>query len=205
MRLAWERRIMGVLLAALPVALYGLVIRPYSLRAAELRHRIRAAHEESPEVRSFIPVGTEERAFLEAPGAPWRTRIPLLADEGERLAQVDHVVGAVTAALKAKGVKVTGMRADWNPVTARFTIPAGMEGGGGRRSRGSGGPDHKLAAWVLEVEIGGGTEDLFKALSVLPAINPLLEPVGLRWEAAGEGPEARRRQVLLLRNLYLEP
>ena len=67
-------------------------------------------------------------------------------------------------------------------------------------------PGYKVEGWVLEVEIGGPTGQLFKALSLVPGALPLLEPVGLRWGLpAKAGPEAGPHQYLLLRSTYLRP
>jgi len=202
MTISRERVIMGLLLAALPVLLYGGLLRPSLLRQAELRRRIHAAHDEAPGVQSFTPVREEERSFLEAPRAPWRTRLALVAGDAERLDHMNRVVTGLGAALKARGVRATVLRAAWEPVTAEFTLPAELKGEIPPGLPVEDGPEHALAGWVLEVEIAGPTGELFKALSAAPDVHALLEPVGLRWQASAKD---GGRQCLLLRNLYLKP
>jgi hypothetical protein len=57
-------------------------------------------------------------------------------------------------------------------------------------------------AWVLEAQIADGPLKLFKALEALPKCGPMLEPVGIRWQAGEKGDA---RQFLILRNLILVP
>ena len=198
---------MGLLLAGLPAVILWLVILPSTRRMALLRGRIAAAHERGREARPFTPVSREERAFLLDPGAPWRSRLPWIADDGARLAQVDRVVTEVNAALAAKGVKATAMKVLLDPVNGGFSLPAGLTHSPGPPRASSDAPEFQVGGWVLEVEIGGPTGELFKALAALATVNPLLEPVGLRWEVAAgpDGGVAEQHQVLRLRNLYLKP
>ena len=49
--------------------------------------------------------------------------------------------------------------------------------------------------------MGGKPDQLFQGLAALGRVEPLLEPVGLRWQSTPE----RTRQSLLLRNLILAP
>ena len=52
---------------------------------------------------------------------------------------------------------------------------------------------------MLEARVGGQPGKLFQGLEALGRLEPLLEPVGLRWESVPE----HTRQSLLLRNLVL--
>jgi hypothetical protein len=207
MTLAKERLILGALIPALPIALYFLVLQPSVQRSKALNQRIAQAHSESP-FQTYTPVNREEQSFLEASPAPWRSRLPVIAGDGARLAHVHRVVSDLNAAFKAGGVKVIGIQATWDPIEAKFTLPAHLtQEAAPDRSVGDA-PEFKVAGWVLLVEIGGATGDLFKAMALLPKVNSLLEPVGLRW---GEAPGAdvqkssEPSQYLILRNVYLQP
>jgi hypothetical protein len=59
----------------------------------------------------------------------------------------------------------------------------------------------QVQGWVLEAAVGGPADQLFQGMATLSRIDPLLEPVGLRWESI----PAHTRQFLLLRNLILAP
>lgn len=203
MRTSRERLLMGLVFGGLPLVLYGLVLRPSTLRLRALHDRLRAADEAHRDVPTFIPVGREERAFLEAPDASWRTRIPVVADDGARLALANRVVSDLSSALKRRGVPIAGVRATWAPIQADFTLPAHLAKGPAPWRPGGDVPEHLLDGWALEVELPGATGQLFKALPALAEVNPLLEPVGLRWELAGKA--GRHRQYLILRAFYLKP
>lgn len=200
---------MALLLAGIPAVIVWAVILPSVRRSAGLRRRIDAAHQVARDVRPFIPVGGEERAFLEGPGAPWRSRLPWVPDDAARLAHVDRVVNEVGAAFGAKGVRIAGMKVVMDPVRADFSLPprAGREAFPLQAVMDS--PENRVDGWVLDVEIAGSTGDLFKALSAVTAVNALLEPVGLTWEAApakdGDPAGAGHSQHLLLRTLHLKP
>jgi hypothetical protein len=207
MSLFRERLLMALLLAALPVGLYGLLLRP-SLRRLEALHRRIQRAQDGPAVQAFTPVSREERAFLEDPAAPWRSRLPQVAGDGARLAQVNRVVNEVDMALRARGVAVTAMRAALDPISADFTLPDRLAQSPAPAPAATDAPEYQVEGWVLEVEVAGTTGALFQALSAVSAVNPLLEPVGLRWEASAPAEGATRagpRQYLLLRNLYLKP
>lgn len=200
MKTSRERLLIGFVFAGLPLVLYAFVIRPSTLRLKTLHQRIREANEACRDVPTFTPVGKEERAFLEDPEARWRTRIPLVADDGARLAHANRVVSDLSAALKRRSVAVASMRAVWEPILANFTLPAHLAKEGGRGEFAWDVPELHLEGWALEVELPGSTGQLFKALGPLAEVSPLLEPVGLRWEVA-EG--AKHRQFLIVRNFYL--
>jgi hypothetical protein len=207
-----ERLLLGALLGIVPALVALLVLVPGSRRLAALHRRIDAAHGQAPEVARFLPVGPEERAFLENPAAPWRTRLPLVADDAARLAHVDRVTTEWLAALAPLGLRPTGMRLLLDPVQAQFTLPDAPLQPARPPQPATDRPDLKVAEWVLEVEIPGPTRNLFRALAAVPRVNALLEPGGLRWEVPDEtAPGAGRRrsqghrQVLVLRSFYLRP
>lgn len=203
MSVARERLFMGLVFAGLPAVLYLLVLRPSAVRIQRLHARIQAADEAFQHVPTFTPVGEEERAFLEEPDAPWRTRIPVVVDDGDRLALANRVVSELSAALKRRGVAIAGLRATWEPIKADFTLPAPLTRGPAPGRSGEDVPEDLLDGWALEVELPGATGQLFKALPALAEVNALLEPVGLRWELAGSA--GRHRQFLILRDFYLKP
>lgn len=209
-----ERVAMGLVLAGLPVLIAALIVLPSLRRTDALKRRIQAAHELGREARPFVPVGREERAFLEDPGASWRSRLPVVRGDGARLAQVDRVVSEVSEAFRARGVRIAGMKALLAPVDGAFSLPAGPLRPAFPRRAATDLPEHRVGGWVLEVEVPGATGELFRALAAVGAVNALLEPAGLRWEVdpgrdkgRGRKPAARpgHHQYLLLRNYYLEP
>jgi hypothetical protein len=207
MTLAKERLVLGALITALPIALFFGVVQPSVRRIRALDQRITQAHSESP-FQTYTPVNREERSLLEAPAAPWRSRIPVIGGDSARLAHVHRVVSDLNAAFKAGGVKVVGIQATWDPIDAKFTLPAQLTREAVPAQSAQDAPGFKVAGWVLVVEIGGATGDLFKALALVPRVNSLLEPVGLRWGRA-PGKDAREAapssQYLILRNVYLQP
>lgn len=214
MRPVGERALLGLVLAAIPVLVGLLVVRPATRRLAALHRRIEAAHADTPGVTPFVPVSREERALLEDPGAPWRTRLPLVADDAARLAQVDRVINEVRAALAARKVRAAGMRLLLDPVHADFSFPDAPTRAARPPRPAADAPDLRVAGWALEVTVTGPTRDLFQALAAVPGVNALLEPGGLRWEVGPEpapGPRRSRRpapdhrQALVLRNFYLKP
>lgn len=207
MTLAKERLVLGALIPALPIALYFLIIQPSVQRAKALNQRIAKAHSASP-FQPYTPVNREEQSFLEASPVSWRSRIPVIAGDAARLAHVHRVVSDLNAAFKAGGVKVVGIQATWDPIEAKFTLPAQLTREAAPARSVGDAPEFKVAGWVLVVEIGGATGDLFKAMALLPKVNSLLEPVGLRWgEAPGADAQkpAAPSQYLILRNVYLQP
>lgn len=198
-----ERLVMGLVFAGLPLILYLLVLRPSAVRIKALHARIRAAHEAHQDVPTFTPVGREERAFLEAPDAPWRTRIPVVADDGDRLALANRVVSELSEALKHRGVAIAGLRATWEPIQADFTLPGHLAREPLPGPSEGDAPEDQVDGWALEVELPGPTGQLFKSLPALGEVNALLEPVGLRWELLGKA--GKHRQYLILRDVYLKP
>ena len=194
-----ERWFMALLFTGLPLVA-GLVLMPSLRRVEALRQRLRVCQEALQQGQPCAALSAEERILLEPPQAKWRTRIPRLDDDGARLAHLDRVVAELNAALAAKKLSVLGMRASWAPLVGSFTLPARGLDPAPPEPAALDSPESQLSGWVLEVELGGGTAALFQALAVLPGLDPLLEPVGLRWAS----PAGEHHQYLQLRNLYLK-
>jgi len=201
--IARERLLMALWFAGLPMLLYALVVRPSLGRIEAFRARIHTADLGAREFASFTPVTREERAFLEAPGAPWRSRIEWAGDDAARLSHVNRLVGAVDAALAARGLRIAAMRVAWDPVLADFTLPDHLVPEPLPQPDRPDQPENRVGGLVLEVEIAGSTEQLFQALAAVPEVNPLLEPVGLHWEPTTDPARTGFRQYLLLRNYFL--
>lgn len=195
------RSLLILMILASPLLFWLLIWRPAQNRMAAHGARIREARAKIQELPHYAPLSGQETAFLEAPTAAWKARLPLIRGDRDRLAHYHRVVTGVDQAFRRRGLKVYGMRSSWNAIHASFTLDRDL------------GPDHlaqlppglsqegNLAAWVLEVQLEGPTADLFTGLGQLGALTPLLEPVGFRWEATAE----RRAQALWLRNLVLVP
>jgi hypothetical protein len=201
--IARERLLMALWFAGLPLLLYALMVRPSLGRIGALQRRIHNANLGAREFTTFTPVTREERAFLEAPGAPWRSRIEWAGDDAARLSHVNRLVGAVDAALAARGLRIAAMRVAWDPVLADFTLPDHLVPEPLPEPDRPDQPENRVGGLVLEVEIAGSTEQLFKALAAVPEVNPLLEPVGLHWEPSPDPARPGYRQYLLLRNYFL--
>ena len=195
------RALLVLLLAGSPLLFWLLIWRPAQLRMNANQVRIAEARARIQELPRYTPLSGEEAAFLEAPTAPWKGRIPLIRGDQDRLSHYHWVVTEVDRAFRRRGLKVHGMRSSWNAIHASFTLDKEL---GADRLTGTptGSPQEGLlAAWVLEVQLDGPTDSLFAGLEQLSALPPLLEPVGFRWEATPE----RRAQALWLRNLVLLP
>jgi hypothetical protein len=195
------RSLLILMIVAAPVLFWVVIWHPAQVRMATNETRIREAQARIQELPHYAPLSERETAFLEAPNAPWKVRLPMIRGDRDRLAHYHRVVTEVDQAFRRRGLKVHGMRSSWNAIHASFTLDRDL------------GPDRlgqlptglsqegNLATWVLEVQLDGPTTDLFTGLSQLGALPPLLEPVGFRWEATAE----RRAQALWLRNLVLVP
>ncbi len=198
-----RRLFLFALLALLPALGYGLLIRPSRRRIAALHRRIQTAHAAILKTEGYAPLSAAERSLLEDPAQPWRARIPAVDGDGGRLALVDRMAAELGAALRRSGVPVGSLRAVLDPVQVDATLPD-VPPPPPRPGGASKGPEAPLGAWVLEVEVPGGTARLFQALAALPRTGPVLEPVGLRWDRApgATGAPASLHQYLLLRSYY---
>lgn len=195
------RILLALILVLAPGLFWLLVWRPADGRMAVNRSRIAEAQARIQELPRYTPLNPEESAFLEDPAAAWKQRLPLIRGDRDRLAHYHLVITRVSQAFRRSGLRLHGMRSSWDPIRASFTLDRdlGTEGLGLLPAGST--QDGALAAWVLEIQIDGPTEGLFTGLDQLKHMPPLLEPVGLRWEATPE----RRAQSLWLRNLVLVP
>lgn len=170
-------------------------------RMERLKARQQEMERQLAQLPSVQPLTREERALLEDPQARWRRRIPTVAGDAARLAQYARVVTELEAAWKGAGISTSSLRSAWDPVKASHTLPPHQAlqpppltepqlGGAGR-------PE----AWVLEAGIQGDLARLRQAYILLPGIDPILEPVGLRWESSPDG----LKQAVILRNIVLVP
>lgn len=196
-----ERLLMAAVLIGLPTLVLGVGILPAVRESRALRAQIQAANEEFKTLPQFTPLTQAEREALGAPDAPWRSRMPLVVGDRARLAHYHRVVGDLQGVLKSGGISPRGIRSSWDPIRASFSVPSGMDADRVAFSGSQDAPEMKVNGWVLEMEIPGGTDQLFKALGLVHRAGPLLEPAGLRWEATPD----YREQRLLLRNLVLVP
>lgn len=195
------RALLALILVLSPVLFWLLLWRPADGRMALNRSRIAEARARMLELPRYTALSAEESAFLEDPAAAWRQRIPLMRGDRDRLAHYHLVITKVSQAFRLGGLRLNGMRSSWDPIHASFTLDRDLGLAGLGLPPATSAQDGALAAWALEVQIDGPTEGLFTGLDQLKHLPPLLEPVGLRWEATPE----RRAQSLWLRNLVLVP
>ncbi|MBI3130567.1 MAG: hypothetical protein HYZ13_04350 [Acidobacteria bacterium] len=193
-----ERVAFAVIFLVLPICFFAFVVRPTRVTLEALDARIEAADAQIRDLPNFQPLSVEERKVLLDPTAPWRQRLPIVSGDREKLAHYDRVVSLLQRTWGRHGVNIVGVRSSWDPIQASFTLPGALPPPLG--AAGVSGPG-ELKAWVLEARISGGADRLFIGLEHLPAVQPMLEPVGLRWESTPE----HRQQSLWLRNLVLEP
>lgn len=196
-----ERLLMATALVVVPGLVVALGVLPMQRRTSALRQRIEALNREDAQLPRFAPPTRDERALLEAQQARVQARIPTVAGDAERLLHYHRVVSGLQGHLQRDGLASPGMRSSWDPIRASFTLPGALEPAASRAETLEPVRSNLLQGWVLEVQIPGGTGNLFRALARATEPEPLLEPVGLRWEATPE----EHRQHLLFRNLVLAP
>lgn len=185
----------------LPAVFVVLVFLPVKKRMEADRLRLEAAVQRYQELPNIQPLTSRERALLEDPKAAWRARIAVVVSDAQRLAHYHRVITDVQREFKGRGVELLGVRSTWNPILGSFTLPASLGSATGFEGKEPSSGGGKLQAWVLETRVGGTPTELFKALESLPRIQPLLEPVALRWESDPD----RQKQVIVLRNLVIVP
>jgi len=196
-----ERWMLGAMFGLMPLLFTFAVLLPSRRRMDAKRARMAEIGQRMTELPMVQPLSPRERALLDDPGAAWRTRIPVIRDDADRFAHYHEVVSGLQAEWKRRQVPLLGIRAHWDVLKGSFTLPADLgqpELGLPRLETAAHGQVH---GWVLDASIGGKPDQLFQAMAALGQVNPLLEPVGLRWESLPE----RTRQSLLLRNLILAP
>ena len=196
-----ERALMAAVLIGLPILFLVVGILPILRRSLGLRQQIQALNEENKAIPHFSPLSKAEREALADPQAAWRSRLPVVAGDRARLNHYHRGVGDLQATLKAAGIPSRGMRSSWDPIKASFSVPSEMGADPHELPTSQDSPELRVNGWVLEAEIPGATAQLFKAMAAIHRVGPILEPVGLRWEASPDF----RQQKLLLRNLVLTP
>ncbi len=194
-----EWALLFLVFGVLPALFVGFLLLPSLKRDAAYIERQRAANQRLQELPVVQPLNAEERRVLEDPAAPWRRRIPLIAQDAARLGHYHQVITELQQTCRQSGIQLGGVRSTWDPIRGSFTLPPVL--GPGPSLPLEGGNQGRLLGWVLEARVEGPTPQLFRALEGLSRIDPLLEPVGLRWEGDDKG----LRQYLLLRNLVLAP
>lgn len=196
-----ERMALALVFVVLPLAFILGLLMPAQRRMAALEAEQDRIGREMAELPRYSPLSLEERKLLSDPSSPWRHRIPLVANDRDRVAHYYQVVTLLQQALRRAGAPPLGIRSEWDPIHGSFTLPAGLEALPQAPPLGQTTAQGKLEGWVLEVRLGGGVDQLFKAIGAAREPLPLLEPVGLRWESTPEG----RYQAVVLRNLVLDP
>ena len=194
-----EWAILFAVFGVLPALFVGLLLMPSLKRDAEYLERQRVANTRIQELPVVQPLNAEERKVLEEPSAPWKRRIPFIASDGARLGHYHRVITGLQQTFRQSGVSLGGVRSTWDPIRGSFTLPSVLARG--PELPVEGGSQGRFQAWVLEARVDGPTPQLFRALEGISRIDPLLEPVGLRWEVDEKG----LRQYLLLRNPVLAP
>lgn len=195
-----DRYVLIPLFLLVPAALVWGVVLPSQRRMSAARARIQAADAQLETISHVTPLTAEERRVLEDPAAGWRRRMPLLAGDADRLDHYAAVVTALQSHCAAAGARVSGLRSSWDPIQADFTSPGTLSPIPGK-AQAPQPAEATVGAWALEVQFGGQPSALGAALDALPRMEPLMVPVGLRWEAR----EGQPFQALVLRNLYLSP
>lgn len=195
------RALLALALVLAPALFWLLVWRPAQGRMAASRARIAEAQARLNELPRYAPLSADETRLLEDPAATWKQRIPLIRGDRDRLAHYHRVVTGISHAFRRKGLRLHGLRSSWDPIHASFTLDRDLGPDGLGQAPIAAPQEGVLAAWSLELQIDGPTAGLFEGLDQLRDLPPLLEPVGLRWEATSE----RRAQSLWLRNLVLVP
>jgi hypothetical protein len=196
-----ERMLLALIFVVLPLAFILGLLLPAQRRMAALEAEQDRIGREMAELPRYSPLSQDERQLLSDPSSPWRHRIPLVSNDRERVAHYYQVITLLQQALQRTGAPPLGIRSDWEPIHASFTLPTGLGTLAQAPPLGETTAQGRLEGWVLEARFGGGVDQLFKALEAAQEPLPLLEPVGLRWEAAPEG----RLQAVLFRNLVLVP
>lgn len=199
MRHLKERALLAAVVLGVPVLFGFVVARPILKRIDAFKTRFKEASAELATLPQFQPVSAEEREVLEDAKAPWRRRMPVVQGEQSRLAHYHRVVSELQGAWKAAKVPPLNLRSSWDPIRASFTLPAVALAQEGADPALRDAPELRVQGWVLEAKFPAPTDVLFRALAVVPRMEPLLEPVGLRWEAYPD----HRQQSLLLRNLVV--
>lgn len=192
---------LAAIFGLVPLAFILLVFLPARKHMAADEARLEAAIKRNQELPNIQPLTAQERALLEDPAASWRTRIPAVANDAQRLAHYHRVITELQRGLKARNILLLGVRSTWTPIQGSYTLPPSLGVLGTPMSVAAKPGPGQLQAWAMEAQVNGTPTELFQALEVLPSLGPLLEPVALRWEA--EAPQ--HKQMIILRNLVTTP
>lgn len=200
MRHPKERLGMVLGVAILPLVLLFGFLLPARRHNQALRETLDALNQEATPAPRFMPLTQAESPLLADPQAGWRRRIPGVQGDRARLDHYTRVVSSLQDALQKAGVPSPSMRSSWDPIHASFTLAGGLiDSPAPSAGPGADRPDLQVKGWILEVQVPGETGNLFRALQASARVEPLLEPVGFRWELGA----AERRQHLIFRNLVL--
>jgi len=196
-----ERLLLAGLFGLLPILFTVAVVLPSRHRMEARKARMAAIAQRLRELPVIQPLSPRERQLLADPQGSWRGRIPLLKGDAERFAHYHRVVSGLQGEWKRAGVPLLGVRSSWSALDGSYSLPGDLGnpdlglGAAGTAAAG------QVQGWVLDARVGGKPDRLFLALAALGRVEPLLEPVGLRWASRPE----QTRQSLLLRNLILAP
>ncbi len=193
-----ERGILAGLLLMGPLVYYLTYMGPALGRIADLRAQRQGLEGEVAGPLVYAGLSAEERQFLGDGVAPWRRRMPTIDGDPGKLNHYHQVVNDLQRTWHEAGVQVLGIRSSWDMLRGSYSMPGPFPRVEPTLSPA---PSGKVRGWVLEARVDAPTERLFQALWALERTQPLLEPVGLRWEF---DPHRGRFQYLTLRNLVLE-
>jgi hypothetical protein len=193
--------LLAALFVVLPILFVVLVLLPSRRRMEARKARMDAITQRLKLLPPIQPLTAREREVLGDAQASWRARLPYLKGDADRLAHYHGVVSSLQNAWKRDHVALLNLRASWDGLTGSYSVPGELGNPGlGLPPEGTA-ASGRLQGWVLDARVGGAPDQLFQAMETLPHLEPLLEPVGLRWESFPD----RTRQSLLLRNLILAP
>jgi hypothetical protein len=196
-----DRLLLAALFGLVPLAFVFLVLLPVRRRMAAERARMDAIQQRLQALPAIQPLSLPERALLEDAQARWRFRVPLLKGDADRFAHYHFVISGLETQWRREGVELQGVRSSWDPIKGSYSLPEVLGNPDLGLPRDGTAAEGKVQGWVLEARVGGSPDRLIQGLAALDRVEPLLEPVGLRWESSPE----RTRQCLLLRNLILAP
>jgi hypothetical protein len=192
--------LLAAIFGGMPLAFYLALAVPALRRIEASKVRRNAAETQTDAILPVQPLSAEEKGLLYDPSASWRQRIPWAIGDAGRLWQYHRVVTDLQATWKGAGVSAAVIRASLDPVNGSFTLPTAFTGRAAFPVGQEPGTGH-LQAWVLEATLDGPPSQLFRGLDSLTRCEPILEPIGLKWEVGVDHP----RQALVLRNLVLVP
>lgn len=213
MKQVHERILMVVALTVLPLVIVLFGIRPTLRKNAELKAQIQSAFDQFRGGSAYSRISRKEEAFILDPDAEWRNRMPFVQGDTSRLTHYGWVVGELQFAFRSDAAPISAIRSSWDPIQGDFSLaddsretfldksPVGDDASAKPERPFLDKPEYQASGWLLDVEVAGNTESLFRALGAVHKVEPLLEPVGLHWV----GTPGNSSQRLFLRNLILVP